>query len=83
MNNSLIADGCVIEGSVENCVLFRGVHVGRGAKLKDCIIMQDSYIAEDVEMENVILDKDVTVRAHGRLMSKREYPIVIGKNVTL
>ncbi len=83
VKNSLIADGCVIEGSVENCVLFRGVHVGRGVKLKDCIIMQDSYIAEDVEMENVILDKNVTVRAHGRLMSKREYPIVIGKNVTL
>jgi len=83
VKNSLVADGCVIEGSVENCVLFRGVHVGRGAKLKDCIIMQDSYIEEDVEMENVILDKAVTVRAHGRLIGQFQYPIVIGKNVTL
>ena len=83
VKNSLVADGCVIEGSVENCVLFRGVHVGRGAKLKDCIIMQDSYIEEDVEMENVILDKAVTVRAHGRLIGQVQYPIVIGKNVTL
>ena len=83
VKNSLVADGCVIEGSVENCVLFRGVHVGRGAKLKDCIIMQDSYIEEDVEMEDVILDKAVTVRAHGRLIGQRQYPIVIGKNVTL
>ena len=83
VKNSLVADGCVIEGSVENCVLFRGVHVGRGAKIKDCIIMQDSYIEEDVEMENVILDKAVTVRAHGRLIGQRQYPIVIGKNVTL
>ena len=83
VKNSLIADGCVIEGSVENCVLFRGVHVGRGAKLKDCIIMQDSYIDDEVEMENVILDKAVTVRAHGRLIGQRQYPIVIGKNVTL
>ncbi len=83
VKNSLIADGCVIEGSVENCVLFRGVHVGRGAKLKDCIIMQDSYIEENVEMENVILDKAVTVRAHGRMIGQRQYPIVIGKNVTL
>ncbi|MBQ8506006.1 MAG: glucose-1-phosphate adenylyltransferase subunit GlgD [Clostridia bacterium] len=83
VTNSLIADGCVIEGSVENCVLFRGVHVGRGAKLKDCIIMQDSYIEDEVEMENVILDKAVTVRAHGRLIGQRQYPIVIGKNVTL
>lgn len=83
VQNSLVADGCVIEGSVENCVLFRGVHIGRGAKIKDCIIMQDSYIEEDVEMENVILDKAVTVRAHGRLIGQRQYPIVIGKNVTL
>ena len=83
VKNSLIADGCVIEGSVENCVLFRGVHVGRGAKLKDCIVMQDSYVEEDVEMENVILDKAVTVRAHGRLIGQRQYPIVIGKGVTL
>ncbi len=83
VKNSLIADGCIIEGAVENCVLFRGVHVRRGAKLKDCIVMQDSYIEEDVEMENVILDKEVTVRAHGRLIGQRQYPIVIGKNVTL
>ncbi len=83
VKNSLVANGCVIEGSVENCVLFRGVHVGRGAHLKDCIIMQDCYIEEEVEMENVILDKVVTVRAHGRLIGQRQYPIVIGKNVTL
>ena len=83
VKNSLVANGCVIEGSVENCVLFRGVHVGRGAHLKDCIIMQDCYIEEEVEMENVILDKVVTVRAHGRLIGQRQYPIVIGKSVTL
>ena len=64
-------------------MLFRGVRVARGAKLKDCIVMQDCYIEENVEMENVILDKEVTVRAHGRLIGQRQYPIVIGKNITL
>lgn len=83
VKNSLIADGCIIEGKVENCILFRGVHVGRGASIKNCIIMQDSYIEEFVEMENVILDKAVTVRAHGRMIGQSQYPIVIGKNVTL
>lgn len=83
VKNSLVADGCVVEGSVENCVLFRGVHIGKGAKLKNCIIMQDSYIEDGVEMENVILDKAVTVRARGRLIGPVQYPIVIGKNVTL
>lgn len=83
VKNSLVADGCVIEGNVENCILFRGVHVARGANLKNCIIMQDSYIEEFVELENVILDKSVTVRSHGRMVGQRQYPIVIGKNVTL
>jgi len=83
VRNSLVADGCVIEGSVENCILFRGVQVKRGAKLKNCIIMQDTDVEEFVELENVILDKDVTVRSHGRMIGERMYPIVIGKGVTL
>jgi glucose-1-phosphate adenylyltransferase len=83
VKNSLVADGCVIEGSVENCVLFRGVRIGRGSSVKNSIIMQDSYIEEFVELENVILDKAVTVRSHGWLIGQMQYPIVIGKNVTL
>lgn len=83
VKNSLVADGCVIEGTVENCILFRGVHVARGASLKNCIIMQDSYIEDFVELENVILDKSVTVRSHGRMVGQRHYPFVIGKGVTL
>ena len=83
VSNSLIADGCVIDGEVESCVLFRGVTVGKGAKLKNCVIMQDGYIEEDVELENVIFDKAVTIRSHGRLIGQKQYPIVIGKNITL
>lgn len=83
VRNSLIADGCVIEGTVENCVLFRGVKIGRGATVKNSIIMQDSYIEQSVEAEYVILDKAVTMRANGRLIGQRQYPIVIGKNITL
>jgi glucose-1-phosphate adenylyltransferase len=83
VKNAMIADGCVIEGTVENCVLFRGVHIGRGAVVRNSVLMQDDVIEEFVELENVILDKDVTVRSHGRLIGQRQYPIVIGKNVTL
>ena len=83
VTHSLVADGCVIDGEVENCVLFRGVRVGKGSKLKNCVIMQDSYIEEDVELENVIFDKEVTIRSHGRLIGQSQYPIVIGKNITL
>ena len=45
--------------------------------------MQDSYIEDDVELENVIFDKEVTIRSHGRLIGEKQYPIVIGKNITL
>ena len=82
VSNSLVADGCQIEGTVENCVLFRGVHIGRGAVVKNSIIMQSCDIGPNVELENVIFDKDVTIRS-GRLIGQKQYPIVIGKNVTL
>ncbi len=83
VKNSLIADGCVIEGTVENCVIFRGVHIGRDTVVKNSIIMQDGYIENNVELDHVIFDKAVTMRAHGRLIGGPAYPIVIGKNVTL
>lgn len=83
VKNSLIADGCVINGTVENCVIFRGVKIGHGCVIRNSIIMQDSYIEDSVELDHVILDKAVTMRANGRLIGQKQYPIVIGKNVTL
>ena len=83
VKNSLVADGCEIEGHVENSVLFRGVHVAKGAKIKGAIIMQDCSIGEDAELENVILDKDVTILKGGRMIGPKHYPIVLGKNVTV
>ena len=83
VHNSLVGIGCVIEGTVENSILFRGVSVKSGVHIKNCIIMQDTYIGANVELENVILDKEVTIRDNGRLIGDKQYPIVIGKNVTL
>ena len=83
VKNSIVADGCVINGTVENCILFSGVKIGRGAVVKNSILFQDSYIEDNVELEYVILDKVVTIRTGGRLIGQTQYPIVIGKNVTL
>ena len=47
VSNSIIADGCVIDGEVENCVLFRGVQVKKGARLRNCVIMQDTVVGEN------------------------------------
>lgn len=81
--DSLIADGCVLEGGVTHSVLFRGVHIAKGARVSGCIIMQDCEIGEDVILENVILDKNVTMLRGARVIGPRQYPMVLGKNVTV
>ena len=83
VKNALIADGCVIEGTVENSVLFRGVHVKPGAVVKNSIVMQDAVIYSGVELENCILDKQTTIRENVRLIAPRAYPIVVAKNLTI
>lgn len=77
--NSLVADGCIIEGEIENSILFRGVKVSKGAKIKNSIIMQGSDIGENANIECVIVDKDVTVRAGRNLMGYNTYPVYITK----
>ena len=83
VTNSLVADGCEIEGEVTSSVLFRGVRVCKGAVIKGAIIMQDCYIGEGAVLENVILDKDVTILKGGHMSAPRQYPAVLGKNVTV
>lgn len=77
VKNSMLADGCVIEGEVENCVLFRGVKVGRGSVVKNCILMQDTTIMDNVEMEYIITDKEVTVSSGKELKGNDNFPIFI------
>lgn len=77
--NSLMADGCVIEGTVENSILFRGVHVGKGASVRDSIIMQGTTIGDGCNLQYVILDKDVAVRSGRNLMGYSTYPVYVAK----
>ncbi len=71
VRNSLIADGCVIEGTVENSILFRGVKVGKNTHIKNSIIMQDTITGENVYLNCVITDKNVVIR-DGRVLSGYE-----------
>ncbi len=77
VKNSMLADGCVIEGEVENCVLFRGVKIGRGAVVKNCILMQDTRIMSNVEMEYVITDKEVTISTGKELKGNDTFPVFV------
>ncbi|MBE6677523.1 MAG: glucose-1-phosphate adenylyltransferase subunit GlgD [Ruminococcaceae bacterium] len=71
VKNSLIADGCVIHGTVENSILFRGVKVGKNTVVKNSILMQDTLVGENVDLNCVITDKDVVIR-DGRVLSGHE-----------
>ena len=79
VENSLIADGCIIDGSVRNSILFRGVQISKNATVTDSIIMQNSEVHDGSRLENVILDKDVIVRVGKRLTGQADYPVLIGK----
>ena len=79
VKNSIIAQGCVIEGEVENCVLSKGVYVGEGAKISNCIVMQDTKIGCNTNLNYVIIDKDVTIKDGRSLMGFDSYPIYIAK----
>ncbi len=79
VQNSLIANGCNIEGEVENCVLFKGVHIGKNTKVSNCVIMQDTKIGENSSLSYVIVDKDVIIRDERTLMGYLSYPVYISK----
>ncbi len=79
VKNSIIAQGCVIDGEVENCVISKGVYVGKGAKLSNCIVMQDTVIGKNTNLNYVIIDKDVTIKDGRSLMGFGSYPIYIAK----
>ena len=81
--NSLIADGCVIEGQVKNCIIFRGVKIGEGAVVENSIIMQNSQIMENCLVENAIFDKEVILREGKKLVGQETYPVIIGKRVVV
>jgi len=79
VSNAMIGNGCIIEGHVENSILFRGVAVHKGAYIKDSIVMQKCDIAENAVIENVICDKNVKITNGQWLKGEANCPLVIEK----
>lgn len=79
VKHSLVSQGCVIEGQVENCVISKGVRIAKGAKISNCIIMQDTEIGENCNLNYLIIDKDVVFKDNRDLMGTKSYPIYIAK----
>ena len=83
VQNVMVADGCVIEGEVENSILFRGVKVAKGAKVKNSILMQDAVVEAGAQVEYLVMDKNVTITAGKDMKGTSTYPVYIGKFQTV
>ncbi|MDO4567910.1 MAG: glucose-1-phosphate adenylyltransferase subunit GlgD [Clostridia bacterium] len=83
VSNSFIADGCIIDGAVENSILFRGVRIGRGAVVRNSIVMQAADIGEDTHLDYVIMDKGVTVKRGRTLSGHNSFPVVLRKGMVV
>ncbi len=83
IEDCLIADGCMLEGEVEESVLFREVTVGKGAEVENCIIFNDAVIGEGAELKYAILDKNVTVTPGAKLIGTKKNPIIVKRGETV
>lgn len=80
VTNSLVGDGAHVDGTVKNCIVFRGANISRHATLENCVIMQNVTVGDNCKLGNVIADKNVVFRNGCRLQGSDSYPVYIAKN---
>ncbi|MCH5198494.1 MAG: glucose-1-phosphate adenylyltransferase subunit GlgD [Oscillospiraceae bacterium] len=83
VRSSLIADGCIIDGEVENCILFRGCRIEKDAVIKNSILMPNCFVGEAATMNYVIADKSVSIRSRRSISGADTYPVYIGKEIQI
>ena len=83
IEDSLVADGCMLEGEVEDSILFREVTVAKDAEVENCILFNNAVIGEGAELKYVILDKDVTVTPGAKLIGTKKNPIIVKRGETV
>ncbi len=80
VESSMIADECVIEGTVINSVLFRGVHVEKGAVVKDSVLFRGTYVGKNATVNCIVTDKDVHIGDNVTLSGNDNMPFYVQKN---
>lgn len=83
VSNSLIADGAVIEGTVKNSIIFRGVHVKEGATVENSVVLQSASIGEDAHINYAVLDKGAIINDDRMLSGYITHPFYVGHNVVI
>ena len=79
VENSLIADECVIEGTVINSVVFRGVYVGKGTVIRDSVLFHGTYVGKNAELNCILTDKDVHITDGVKLSGNTNLPFYVQK----
>ena len=80
VKNSLVASGCIINGVVENSILFKDVFIGNGCVIKNSVILNDVYVGDNSRIENCIVESRDTIRADSDFRGDDEVKIVVEKN---
>ena len=83
IQNSYIADGCKIYGTVINSVLSGDVIVGEGAVIKNSVLMQGVTVEDGTQLEYVVLDKGVKVSENKTLIGQESYPLPVAKGTVI
>ncbi|MBR0277383.1 MAG: glucose-1-phosphate adenylyltransferase subunit GlgD, partial [Clostridia bacterium] len=83
IQNSYIADGCKIYGTVINSVLSGDVTVGEDAVIKNSVLMQGVTVEKGTQLEYVVLDKDVKVSENKTLIGQESYPLPVAKGTVI
>lgn len=83
VKNAIIADGCDIEGEVYDSVIFRGVKIGRGTVVRNCILMQNTLTGENVSLNCIIADKNVVIKDKRTLSGSENHPFFISKGTVI
>ena len=81
--NSLVADNCIIDGSIENCIVFSGARIAPGAKLKNCIVMRGVTVGENAELSYIVADKYASFSDRTVLTGSAKLPTVVPKNTSI
>ena len=83
IEDCLIADGCMLNGEVEESILFREVTIEKDAEVENCIVMNETVVGEGAELKYVILDKNVTVTPGAKIIGTKKNPIIIKRGETV
>ncbi len=79
----VVADGCVLDGEVEDSVLFRNVVIEEDAEVENCVIMSDTRVGKGAYLKYAILDKNVTVTPGAKLVGTAKCPVIVKRGETV